>query len=172
MAESSENTETSTINPSPQNLWKVVITLFTAFTSILAAGFTAGIKYQESQSNVIIAESKGSLAQYHAKLEVAHNRVEQLNTQLEQWRSAYQKLQSELTQQQRTIASLTTQLGRSNNCTFIHEQIVTTQRLIEHPNGIWLFSSSKEVNDKEQERIASLQRRLESYQQQLSTCNR
>ena len=172
MTESSEQAKVAAINLSPQDFWKVVVALATAFVAVLGAGFAAGLKYQESQSNVTIAEAKGSLAQSQAKLEVAQNRAEQLNALLPQWQSAYQKLQSELAQQQQTVASLTAQLGRSNNCAFIHEQIVATQRLIEHPGGILVFDVSKETKEKEQERIASLQRRLDGYQQQLSTCNK
>lgn len=172
MAESPEQTKVATINLSPQDFWKIVVALATAFVAVLGAGFASGLKYQESQSNVTIAEAKGSTAQYQVKLEVAVNRTEQLTAQLSLWQSAYQKLQSEVAQQQQTVASLTAQLGRSNNCTFIHEQIVTTQKLIEHPGGIFVFDFSKETNEKEQERIVSLQRRLEGYQQQLSTCNK
>lgn len=172
MTESSEQAKVAAINLSLQDFWKVVVALATAVVTVLGAGFAAGLKYQESQSNVTIAEAKGSLAQSQAKLEVAQNRTEQLTALLPQWQSAYQKVQSELAQQQQTVASLTAELGRSNNCAFIHEQIVATQMLIEHPRGIFVFDVSKETKDKEQERIASLQRRLDGYQQQLSTCNK
>lgn len=172
MAESSEPTKIATINLSPQDLWKVVGALATAAVGAIGAGFVTGLKYQESQSNVTIAEAKGALAQFQAKLEVAQNRAEQLTAQLPQWQSAYQKLQSELAQQQQTVASLTAQLGRANNCAFIHEQIVATQKLIENPGGILVFDVSKETKEKENERIASLQRRLDGYTQQLSTCNK
>lgn len=172
MSESSEQAKVAAINLSPQDIWKVIVALATAFVAVLGAGFAAGLKYQESQSNVTIAEAKGSLAQSQAKLEVAQNRAEQLSALLPQWQSAYQKLQSELAQQQRTVASLAAQLGRSNNCTFIHEQIKATQTLIEHPGGIRVFDVSEESKAKEKERVASLQRRLDGYQQQLGTCNK
>ncbi len=35
-----------------------------------------------------------------------------------------------------------------------------------------VFSARKEDGEKEKERVASLQRRLESYTQQLSSCNK
>lgn len=146
--------------------------LFSAISSIASGGYWAGKTYAESQSSVQQAELRGSLAQAQARLEVSQSKIEQLSTLLPQWQSAYQKLQTDFTQQQQTIASLTSQLGRSNNCAFIHEQIIATQRAIEHPGGMLLFSARKEDSEKEKERVASLQRRLESYTQQLSSCNK
>lgn len=146
--------------------------LFSAIGSIAGGGYWAGKTLVESQSAVLQAELKGSLAQAQAKLEVSQSRIEQLSTLLPQWQSAYQKLQTDFAQQQQTVASLTAQLGRSNNCAFIHEQIVATQRLIEHPGGIIAYSPQKEDNEKEKERLASLQRRLEGYTQQLNSCNK
>ncbi|MHB1301574.1 MAG: hypothetical protein ACYCY8_12000 [Burkholderiales bacterium] len=150
----------------------VIATVFSALCSVGYGGYWLGKSLTESQSADQQAELRGSLAQSQAKLEVTQNRAEQLTALLPQWQSAYQKLQTELAQQQQTVASLTAQLGRANNCAFIHEQIIATQRLIEHPDGIWVFDVSKETKEKEQERIASLQRRLDGYQQQLGTCNK
>lgn len=145
--------------------------LFSAISSIAGSGYLAGKTLAESQSAVLQAELKGSLAQTQAKLEVNQSKIEQLSALLPQWQSAYQKLQTDFAQQQQTVASLTTQLGRSNNCAFIHEQIVATQRLIEHPASS-IFSPQKEDIEREKERVALLQRRLDGYTQQLSSCNK
>jgi predicted RNase H-like nuclease (RuvC/YqgF family) len=150
----------------------VIATTFSALGSIGYGGYWLGKSLTESQAAAQQAELRGSLAQSQAKLEVNQNRVEQLTAQLPQWQSAYQKLQTELAQQQQTITSLNSQLGRANNCAFIHEQIIATQKLIENPNGIFVFPPSKEEKEKELERTSSLQHRLEGYQQQLSTCNK
>jgi hypothetical protein len=150
----------------------VIATVFSALGSVGYGGYWLGKSHTESQFAVQQAELRGSLSQTQAKLDVAQNRTEQLNSLLLQWQSAYQKLKTELAQQQQTVASLTTQLGREDNCAFIHEQIIETQRLIEHPDGIMVISINKEDQEEEQKRVAALQRRLDGYQQQLSTCNK
>ena len=153
--------------------WFVVIaTAISLLSGVGYGGYWLGKSLAESQSAAQQAELRASLAQSQAKLEATQNQSEQHNSTLQQWQSANQKLQTDLAQQQQTIASLTAQLGRVNNCAFIHEQIVATQRLIEYPNALLVFGSNKETKEEEQERIASLQRRLDGYQQQLSTCNK
>jgi len=152
--------------------WTALLTvIFTVIGSTFSGGFWAGKIFTEHQSAILQAELKGALSIAQAKLEGSQGKNEQLSVTLLQWQSAHRKMQTDFSQQQQTIASLTKQLGQSNNCTFIHQQIIATQKLIEHPTGV-MVAISKEDKENENERIALLQRRLENYTQQLSSCNK
>lgn len=135
-------------------------------------GYWIGKNYTESQLAVQQVDLRNALSQTQRKLEVTENRSEQLMMAISQWQAAYQKTQAALAQQQQEIVSITTQLNSVKNCTFIQEQIVDTQKQIENIDGIMVFNRSQESQQKDQERIVSLQRRLETYQKQLSLCNK
>jgi hypothetical protein len=152
--------------------WFRVVTVITSVLGVAGGGgYWVGKSLAESQGAVLLAELKGSLAKVEAQLEVTRSQKEQHALQMEQCKSERQQWQSEVIQQQKKVATLTEKLGRENNCTFIHEQIVETQKLVEHPDGLRVFGD-EEWEKKERERVAALTRRLEGYQQQLSTCNK
>ena len=150
----------------------VVIATFSILSSIGGGGYWFATQRMESQSLVLQAELRGTLAQSQAKLEIAQSRSEQSAALLSQLQSAYQKLQADLAERQQTIESLNIQLGRANDCAFIQEQIIATQKLIDYPSGLLLFDSNKDRDGNEKERIALLQQRLDGYQDKLSTCRK
>jgi endonuclease/exonuclease/phosphatase (EEP) superfamily protein YafD len=153
--------------------WASAISLVASVVSSVGyGGYWAGQYLEQSKSGIELAELRGSLSQVQGKLEAAQGRSDQLAATLQQWQAGYQKLQAELSQQQSIDASLAAQLGRASNCTFIQEQILATQKLMESPSGVVVFSADEEHKRQERERVAALQHRLDGYQQQLVACSR
>lgn len=127
---------------------------------------------KEAQSFAQQAELEGTIARLQAKLEVAQSRVESLTSANGQWRDANQRLQEVLTQKSTEVSQLSTLLGRANNCTFIHEQIRATRAEMDSTGSMVAFDASKEWEEKQRTRKATLEKRLEGYQQQLGSCNK
>lgn len=155
-----------------RHLAVVISAAVSALGVVAYGGYWLGGVVVSSQQASQNSELRATLAQTQTQLDLARNRTEQLAGMLAQWQTAYQKSQVVIDGQQASLASMSAQLGRANNCSFIHEQILATQSEIERPAGLILLAASDDQKKEEQERIASLQRRLEIYQQQLSTCNR
>ena len=152
-----------------------VATIFVTFagmSSIAGGAFWAGQKLMEAQSFAQQAELKGATAQLQARLEVAQSRAESLASANAQWQSEYQKLQAVLTQRSAEVTQLSVSLGRANNCTFIHEQILATRAEMDNTGSMVTLHASKEWDEKQKMRKAMLEKRLEGYQQQLGSCNK
>jgi len=153
--------------------WKTVVPVFfTGLTSVVYGGFWLGQKFAETQAMAQHAELKGTIALLQTKIETAQALTESLKNTNTQLQDAYQKLQNSVTQKSTEISQLADQLRRASNCKFIHEQIHDTRFEINGTGGIVSFEVGKEWNDKQKERRAMLEKRLEGYQQQLGSCNK
>ncbi|NMG72041.1 hypothetical protein [Parazoarcus communis] len=149
-----------------------ITTTFAGIGALTYGGYWAGQRVAESQSLAQQADLKAINAQVQAKLEVTQA---QLQTAL----AATAQLKDLLDQSHRTIedksnevAKLTEALGRSNNCAFVHQQIIDTKRELEGTGSMVVFDASQEWQEKQKARKVALEQRLYGYQQQLGTCNK
>jgi DNA-binding FrmR family transcriptional regulator len=155
------------------NHWRALIgTVFISLTTIAGAGYWTGQKLAETQSLANHAELMGTIAQLQAKLEATQLRSEVFESSSVQWRDNSQKLQEELSQKNVEISRLSSQLERANNCSFIHEQIRATRIEMNGTGSMVVFEATKEWDEKQKARRAVLEKRIEGYQKQLSTCNK
>jgi hypothetical protein len=153
--------------------WVAILTVIFAIISSTAGGaFWVGQKLAEAQSFALQAELESNIYQLQAKLEVMQSRVEAITNSNAQWRDAHQKIQDVLKQKNVEIAQLSMQLGRVNNCTFIHEQILQIVAEIENTGNMSLLDTSKEWEERQIARRSILEKRLEGYQQQIGLCNK
>lgn len=156
----------------PKHCAAIIATLVGGISVVASGAFWAGQKIAEAQSLAQQAEAKGSITQLQAKLEMIQDHAQSAATANQQWRDAYQKALELLAQKNQEVAQLANQLGRENNCTFIHEQIRATRAEMDSAAGVLAYDSRGEWEEKQKLRRAALEKRLEVYQQQLGSCNR
>lgn len=152
--------------------WVAAIAFPWSVISLTAyGGYWAGQKLAEAQSLAQQAELKGTIAQLQAKLEVVQSSNAALVKENVGWRDDQQKLQNLLAQRNAEVAKLSAQLGRTNNCTFIHEQIRAVTAEIDRRGNRFVFDASGDWHARQKENNALLEKRLEGYKQQLGACN-
>jgi chaperonin cofactor prefoldin len=153
--------------------WRALIgSVFVCLTTVAGAGYWVGQRFEESQSLANHAELRGTIAQLQAKLEASQLRSETFESSNLQLRENNQKLQEELSQKNVERSHLLAQVERSNNCSFIHEQIRATRIEMNGTGSMVVFEATKEWEEKQKTRRAVLEKRIEGYQKQLGTCNK
>jgi hypothetical protein len=157
--------------------WLTGSAVFTLCGAIFGAGYWAGQHRTEINLKESHDKTSAEISRLERKLSESLEQAKkaaQLNLEWQErekaWRDHSQKLVQSLNQKNTDIDRLVAQVGKANNCGFIHEQIKLTQREIANSgtNGIFVWLSEKE----EAARKATLEQRLTGYQQQLVSCNR
>lgn len=153
--------------------WVATIgTTLAAFSAIAYGAYWVGQRQSDSQALTRQAEMQGTIGQLQAKLETSQTQVTLLSNNLTQWHEAYQKATQEIAKQRAEIVSLSTALGKANNCTFIHEQIKAINDRLQWLPSLLIWGGGKAAEDRNAEERASLERQRATYADQLGTCNK
>jgi hypothetical protein len=150
----------------------VITTTFAGIGALTYGGYWAGQRVTESQSLARQADLKTINAQIQAKLEVTQAQIQTALAAVAQMKELLERSQRTIEDKSSEIAKLTEALGRSNNCAFVHQQIIDTKKELEGTGSMVVFDVSQEWQEKQKARKASLEQRLNGYQQQLGTCNK
>jgi septal ring factor EnvC (AmiA/AmiB activator) len=146
--------------------WIAVISaIFTCLTFVAGAAYWAGQKLAVSEAMQKQSELLGIIAELKSELKI-------YQSQLDQLRNSYEKIQSAIASRDQKIDSLSAELEKANNCAFIHNQIKETKEEMNKPNISSIFEDIKVSRENEQVRKAMLEKRLEIYQQQLANCGK
>jgi phage-related tail protein len=156
----------------PKHLVTIITTTFGAIFVIASGSFWAGQKMAEAQALAQTADLKAKVSQIQAKFEVAQSNAERMEYALQQSKVGYEKSQELLTQKSNEVAQLSTELGRASNCAFVQKQIIETRKEIDSALNPWVKPDGKDQEEKQQNRVSELEKRLALYQQQLSSCGR
>lgn len=156
----------------PKHWATIISTTFGAFCITTYGGFWTGQKLAEAQALAQTAELKATVGQLQAKLEVIQSNVGRTENALQQWKAGYEKSQELLTQKSNEVAQLSAEVGRASNCAFVQKQIIETRKEIDSVLSPWVRLYGKEQEEKQQSRVAELEKRLALYQQQLGSCGR
>ncbi|MDP3333701.1 MAG: hypothetical protein Q8Q40_00825 [Methylococcaceae bacterium] len=153
--------------------WAAVIpTIFAVIGGLTYGGYWAGQRVTESQSLAQQADLKATNAQMQAKLEVTQAQIQTASIASVQMKELLDRSQRTIEEKSSEVAKLTEALGRSNNCAFVHQQIIDTKTELESTGSMVIFSNSQEWQEKQNARKVALEQRLNGYQQQLGTCNK
>jgi Rad3-related DNA helicase len=156
----------------PKHVATIVSTTIAVCAAIAYGGFWVGQQIAESKSLVQQAELRAATAQVQAKLEVAQAQLQASVAASAQMKELLERSQKTVEDKNNEIAKLNEALGRSNNCAFVHQQIIDTKREMEGTGSMIVFSADAEWQEKQRIRRAMLEQRLSGYQQQLGTCNK
>jgi hypothetical protein len=149
-----------------------ITTTFAGIGAFAFGGYWAGQRIAESQSLAQQADLKSINAQNQAKLEVAQAQIQTTLASAAQMKELLERSQRTIEEKSIEIAKLTETLGRSNNCAFVHRQIIDTKQELEGTGSMVVFDASQEWQEKQKARKATLEQRLNGYQQQLGNCNK
>lgn len=155
-----------------KQLLAIISTAISVCAACAYGGFWAGGQIVEAKLSVQQAESKVTAAQIQSELELTQATLRTSITTSEQMQEALARSQKLVERQSIELTRLNEELGRSNNCAFIHQQILDTTREIEGTGSMIVFSDDAEWQEKQRNRRAMLEKRLNGYQQQLGTCNK
>jgi hypothetical protein len=147
-----------------KQLAAITTVTFAVFGALASGGFWLGQQFAESRAAVQQAKLEGANAQLQAKLEGSEVRIQLLSQTNEQFKDAGEWLERLLEQKTQEVNKLAADLGRSNNCGFIHQQIRLT---LDEMRTKWRMDP-----EAEQARRGILEHRLAEYQRQLGTCNK
>jgi len=150
----------------------VITTTFAGIGALTYGGYWAGQRVAESQSLAQQADLKAINAQIQAKLEVKQAQIQTALIASVQMKELLDRSQRTIEEKSSEVTKLTEALGRSNNCAFVHQQIIDTKKEWEGTGSMVVFSDSQEWQEKQKARKVALEQRLNGYQQQLGTCNK
>jgi hypothetical protein len=166
-------------SPSPKDklaLWERPVVIAGALLTLVVVasggGFKAGQHYSESKALAEKSELVAEHAQAKADLKICSTTAQTEQQNAAKVQAVCASLTATVQAKDQQIADLSRQLGLQSNCTFIHEQIRSTQADIERPSFRSIMASGTTLDKDEAERKAQLQQRLAGYQQQLGTCDR
>lgn len=171
-------------DPQPQkSWWRTAIELVGVLTLIggcLAGAYKFGKEVrdgeaskenatQDSKHSTELIELKGIISEMSIKIALTDSKKSAAESEATRWKAAYDSLLVQLEAEQQSRQELTLALAKSDNCTFIHEQIRSLQTEIRSSTLIWQSPDDK-ANEKARQDPLELQ--IQRYQEQLGTCNR
>ena len=115
----------------PKHVATIVSTTIAVCAAIAYGGFWVGQQIAESKSLVQQAELRAATAQVQAKLEVAQAQLQASVAASAQMKELLERSQKTVEDKNNEIAKLNEALGRSNNCAFVHQQIIDTKQEME-----------------------------------------
>jgi len=143
-----------------------------AIFAVIGAGYWVGQRVAESQYlsqlvnlNIINEQTQNKLAVAQAQIQTTLITSAQMKNLLERSQQTIEEKSSE-------VAKLTEALGRSNNCAFIHQEIIDTKKALEGTGSMIVLSDHPDWKENQKERKIMLEQRLNGYQQQLGVCNK
>ena len=155
--------------------WALSISaILTIITATVATGYKIGLYLTEVRFTEQQTSLKLEYSQRQVKLEAE---VAQLNLALKDATRIMEELEAKqqtIERNSNEIAKLTEDLDRCNNsnCVFIHQQIIDTKKEMATSGSVIVNAFDPEWNEREKLRKATLEQRLNGYQQQLGGCNK
>lgn len=152
------------------------VAIFTAASAMIGGvwggGLWAGKSLADSQNAIQLVEAKSIASVHQAKLEMAQQKIAQLESARVDSQQALAKAQDLLARRDDEIVKLNVQLGHASTCKFLQEQIRQTKDEMEGTGELAVFQAGKEWEEKQKARKAILEKRLELHLQQLGNCTK
>lgn len=161
---SAENSKSVLDTLLAKDLWKVIAVGAASFTTVCGLGFTAGLKYEESQANLKQAELNVVLGMVQAKLETVQGKVQGLSEVNGKLSQNYNQLLDILNSRNAQIEQLSAHVRSTDNCAFIHQQIRSMEQEIKFGGVGVVFGGTSELEEQYRVRRVSLEQRLAGYQ--------
>ncbi len=157
---------------------KAIATSILAGISIVAGGgFWVGKTLADNNALNQALELKSTISQLQTKTDNAMSKLEFANSSYTQLTAAYAQTKRLLAQRNQETSQLSKELGREDNCLYVHGQIEETKKEIQTIPHFGLLAENFDANGKAKrqeentDRI-SLENRLMELHKQLGTCNK
>lgn len=171
---------------SPNQIWASVLALATAFCAVASVAFIQG----QRTSEVAVQEKLNSLSMQLSKAQteilIQTERTQQTTASLKQYADYIVGLNAQISKRDTQLAALNEQLGRTNTCSYLQQQISSLEQQISNISsgkkfrggGMLVFSTDTDEQRKRDEQrraqdeaeVAQLQQRVIAYSQQLNAC--